>query len=557
MGYVRRRNPWPCRRFRRFRPFLDKAPLFDDFSNGAAVQTPTKVQTNAQIKLEQIKANVEKQNILPTLKDYVANIESVSEFNFLNTMLRNKKQKDISYLNLLTTPEDKALFSDLMKIAQQDPLFNPIDSVKFYALRKNNPQVKQRYLNMLELVKNGTLDAGMLQTYAAGGSDLRITNDINLLLKAKQENLSIQQVKDLYIPKIETLTLKNLEIIQAGNVFEHNGKLLMKISDKQVQPLRISKDTYFELFQPAYYVKQQAAGKCYLYSTILTGLENPIAKAKMLNECFSEANGVLNVHLPNSKVSIDVNLNNIDAAIQNSSYYSRGSKGVNLLEQAYEKNEVYLQSQKMIEFLNKKISEPNSNIDLEKAMEILDDLTQNPANPHYVLNNINSIENNTQFSLDDIIHIDAAKKQNSVKGMLANPENLETADLFYGVFEGNTGYASRAFNFGQNPMGNVGYAKMVLTHPQNGQHLITDDLLSRCQNLLMTAATGKKGPQVESVLNADFGILSSHAYACSLKNINGKPMMKLLNPHNSSSPIFLNLEQFRKYFYSVTINNVL
>ena len=99
---------------------------------------------------------------------------------------------------------------------------------------------------------------------------------------------------------------------------------------------------------------------------------------------------------------------------------------------------------------------------------------------------------------------------------------------------------------------------MYLKHPETGAELIPDAALLKTQDCLMVASTGRlPSGAVESTVDSDLGILSSHAYACSLKMINDKPFMKLINPHNSACPILLTIEQFRKYFVSTTINNVM
>ena len=525
--------------------------LGQDSNIDGEVSTTKQTQKSFNQIKEEILLN---SNIIPILKDYISNCQSLDEYNLLIKMLRNKQQKDIQYLTLLNTPEDKMVFNDLIEIGKDNPQINVFDSIKFYALKKDSPKSKQYYRNIIELVKDGTLDVDMLRVYAGGSLDKRTVNDVNLLIKAKRENLTQQQIKDLYIPRFEKLTLDNLKNIENGGVFEFDGKLMLKFNDEKVGPLRISKDTYFELFQPGYYVKQRAAGKCYLYSTILTALENPFEKANIINKCFRENNGTLNVCMPKSKVSINVDLKNIDASIKTDPYYSKGSKGVNLLEQAFEKHEVYEQSQKMISFLQTKIADPNSGIDIEKAMEILDDLTQNPANPHYVLFNPEATDLNKEFTFDDIISLEDAKQ----KGIpMANPQDLNTPDLFYGVFEGNAGHAAQVFNFGLSPFGpQNSYVKMLLNDPKTGNPQIPDKYIIQCKDMVMTAATRKSGNTVESVINQDLGILSSHAYACSLKIINNKPYMKVINPHNSSSPLLLNLETFRKFFHSITINNI-
>jgi len=508
--------------------------------------------------LEEIKKEFANANVIPILKDYISNCQTLDEYNQLVRIFQIKKQKNIQYLAQLNTPEDKVIFKQLMEIQKDNPSLNVIDSLKFYITRKNTPAMLEYYKNVIELVKDGKLDANMLDMYAGSVLDARVSADVELLMKAKKENLTQQQVKDLYIPNIEKLTIENIKNIKNGEVFEHNGQLLIKTDNNKVSNLSISKDTYFELFQPGYYIKQRAAGKCYLYSTIISALENPTEKAKMINQCFKEQNGILNVHMPNSKVSIDVDLKNIDDSIKSNLYYSKGNRGVNLLEQAFEKHEVYEQSQKMISFLQTKISDPNSDIDMEKAMVILDDLTKNPATPHYVLKNQDALNFDKEFDFEDIIHIEDAKNEKNAHSMLANPQDLNNPELFYGVFEGNAGHTAKVFNFGISPYGSqLSYNKILLNNENTGKQQVLDSHLVQFKDLIMTAATRKKSDgQIESLMNADLGILSSHSYACSLKIINEKPYMKVINPHNSSSPLLLNLETFRKLFYSITVNNV-
>ena len=163
-----------------------------------------------------------------------------------------------------------------------------------------------------------------------------------------------------------------------------------------------------------------------------------------------------------------------------------------------------------------------------------------------------------EFDFEDIIHIEDAKNEKNVHSMLANPQDLNNPELFYGVFEGNAGHTAKVFNFGISPYGSqLSYNKILLNNENTGKQQVLDSHLVQFKDLIMTAATRKKSDgQIESLMNADLGILSSHSYACSLKIINEKPYMKVINPHNSSSPLLLNLETFRKLFYSITVNNV-
>jgi len=532
------------------------APLSRTSSISANEPAATPNPTNP--KLEAAKAQIiNNPNTIPALKEAFSNVETVAEFNTLQTFIKKRTSENLNHLAKLTTEQDIAAFNDLIKIATKDPAFNPIDSAKFYA--KLPPAQKQRYLSMIELVKDGSLDAGVLKSYAGGIFDKRIANDVDLLIKAKKENLTTEQVKDLYIPTITKLTKSDIQALDKGRVFENNGKLMIKISDTQVVPLKISKDTYFELFQPGYNIKQQAAGKCYLYSKIISMMDNPLGQAKLINQCFSEQNGVLTVKMPNSKVSMNVDLNNIDNSIKNNIYYSRGSKGVNLLEQAYENHEVYVKSQSIIDYIQKNINNPSADFDMDKALKILDDLTTNPENPNYVLTKLQFKNGKPEdFTLNDIISLDEARKRSL---SMARPQDLDGSGLYYGIEEGNSGYTNQIFGLGKNPLcESATYRTLILKHPQTGQALITDDMFKFMgeNNFIINASTGPKpGAQVESVINADLGILSNHNYSCSVVTMpNGKQYIKTINPHNSACPILLTFDQFRNYFDGITINNV-
>ena len=212
----------------------------------------------------------------------------------------------------------------------------------------------------------------------------------------------------------------------------------------------------------------------------------------------------------------------------------------------------------MIDYLTKKIAENDPNIDMDKAMAVLDDLTNNPANPNYVLANPMALQHEGNFDINDMVTINESKNIPMVKSMLANSEDLDNAQLFYGAFEGDAGYSSSRFDFGLNPIDPASSgSKLFIKDPKTGATFISDNVLLKTQGCLMVAATpGVSSGVVESIIDSDYGILSSHAYACSIKMLNGNPVVKLINPHNSACPILLSLPQFRKYFVSTTINNV-
>ena len=499
---------------------------------------------------------------IPAIKSYFEQLQDINGIKHFiihqNNYIKNATQKNLVFLNSFTTAKDFEVFNDLFELSK-NAAFNPFSSAKFYARIRKNPVMAAKYQDMIELAKDGIIDPLMLRSYPNGTIDIRVARDVDILIKAKRQNLSTDQVKDLYIPKFDRMTKEQLNSIPTGGVIEYKGDLVIKIGDSKLQKINMSRDSYFELFPPAHYVKQQQAGKCYLYSTILTALENPRAKAKLLNQCFAEHDGVLTVKMPGSKVSFDVPLDNISGAVKTSPYYARGCTGVNLLEQAYEQNEVYIQSQRMIDYLSKKISENDPSIDIEKAMTVLDDLIENPANPNYVLANSMALQHEGNFDINDIVTINESKDNSITQSMLSNVDDLDNARLFYGIFEGDAGYSSSKFDFGFNPFNpRLTAYKLYLKHPETGAELIPDAALLKTQDCLMVASTGRlPSGAVESTVDSDLGILSSHAYACSLKMINDKPFMKLINPHNSACPILLTIEQFRKYFVSTTINNVM
>ncbi len=536
---------------------------FLDLDNQSAVDTPVRQQQSAPVNeaLENAKQKIIRQTNIPVLQQYISEIDSVYNFKYFIHAIKTRKNKDISYLTLLQSPQDKAIFNDMVNIAAKNRDFNPIDSIKFYVKNKKDSGIINRYKDMIELVKDGTIDSGVLNSYANSSIDKRMARDTELLIKTKRENLTAEQVKDLYIPHIDDgkITIDKIKNIPDGNAFESNGKLYLKTSEQSVTKLNISKDTYFKLFPPGYNVKQRAAGKCYLYSKIISMLDNPQAKAKLLNNCFSETNSVLKVNMPDSKISLNVDLNDIESSLNKTPYYSKGCSGVNLLEQAYEKNEVYIKSQIMIDYLEKNINNPN--IDRNKAMAVLEDLINNPADPHYVLANEKVLNGHSKdFSLDDILTIEEAQNSRFTSTSMANPADLKTGELFYGVAEGNSGYASNILKLGNNPLvpPQLKGKTLLLKNPKDNSIILKDEILTRLKGCIINASTpSQAGSAVESVIDADYGILTSHNYSCIITTMpDGKTGIKVINPHNSAAPIILNFDQFRKYFMGITINTV-
>ena len=245
---------------------------FLDLDNQSAVDTPVRQQQSAPVNeaLENAKQKIIRQTNIPVLQQYISEIDSVYNFKYFIHAIKTRKNKDISYLTLLQSPQDKAIFNDMVNIAAKNRDFNPIDSIKFYVKNKKDSGIINRYKDMIELVKDGTIDSGVLNSYANSSIDKRMARDTELLIKTKRENLTAEQVKDLYIPHIDDgkITIDKIKNIPDGNAFESNGKLYLKTSEQSVTKLNISKDTYFKLFPPGYNVKQRAAGKCYLYSKI-------------------------------------------------------------------------------------------------------------------------------------------------------------------------------------------------------------------------------------------------------------------------------------------------
>ncbi len=496
--------------------------------------------------------------------------ELISELTNDNTLseLANDSEIDLVYLSnafnlsratssleALKDANTADIFKQILKLNNKS--VNPFECAVAYSGLDSSS--KEIYTTLLEMAQKGDIDASVLRGWKDSIIDPKFAQKVLTYNKAIQDGLSDVEIKDLFIPRTSSLE-EGLSKVAVGDLFDYDGKLLIKLSDGAYEELKISRDTYFNLFPFVDHFSQGKASDCYCLSAISSMLDDPNGKAVLL-KCFEEtADGKLSVSLPDGKIQLTTDLSGTlpSDKLKFESRYAAGSKGVKLLEAALGDELTYKRTSVVIEKLEALLSSGKMNENQRKlAEDILDSLSQSPdAAPKYVLTETPRQALN-QRGIQTPIVIGAGEAGNLKNLALVCFEDLkkatelfgETSEIYYRANSGNPVEVFNMFGFkGFNDNGIEQKCKVILD--------CTPDELANPKKHLFTVSVADKTGTIkgtESVLNFDLGMLNNHSYSLSIKEGPVENLYILRNPYNSSRQIVLSESEYLKYVKSVGI----
>lgn len=487
--------------------------------------------------------------------DDLAKIASDTDVDI--TGLKNSfiQSRSASSLEVLKNADSLEVFKQLLKLDSNT--INPFECAAAYAgLDSASKEVYQALLNM---TKRGDIDPSVLKGWKNSIIDPKFAKKVLTYNKAISDGLSDLEIKDLFVPRTSSLE-DGLSKVSAGDLFECDNRLLIKLQDGTAKELKISRDTYFNLFPVADYFSQGEAGDCYCLAAFSSMLDTPKGKSVLLS-CFEETtDGKLSVSLPEGRIKLTTDLKGTLPAdkLKYESRYAKGSNGIKLLEAVYGDEITYKRTKPVIESLENMVTGGKMN-DAQKqfALDILDSLAQTPDSaPKYVLTEIPKQALN-QHGIQTPISIKAGIAGNLRDLALVSYDDLskitqilgETSEIYY---RANTGNPVEIFNmFGLNslktPRGEIRGKLMLESIPEN---ILYGD------NFLFAASVADKTGTIkgtEAIIDFNKGLFNGHAYSLSIKQGPVENLYILRNPHNSSRQIILNEEEFEKYVKSIGI----
>lgn len=222
-------------------------------------------------------------------------IANVGLLNFCAKNYKNSKYyyPDVSK-NILNTEDTEAFLS--MEKFPKDLIDGLFDSFKYQALQMDINK-KINFLNsvvdderndsvelakILELTKEQKISAIALFGLVAGVQlTQEATDDINKMCYALENNIDI---RDVFCPEFKNEKEAD-GIAEIGDVFILDGDEFVKIkTQKGIEDLFLTKDTYLELFPPLerFGAVQSGSGDCYLISVFDSIYQNPNSRDYIL-----------------------------------------------------------------------------------------------------------------------------------------------------------------------------------------------------------------------------------------------------------------------------------
>ena len=254
---------------------------------------------------------------------------------------------------------------------------NKIDVLK-HLLNVDRGSVEASNMQMLlELVQKGVVGKHIFDVIPFDGKvNSFVASDIDKLYKAYLENV---EPIDAFVPPVETHS-EAQALLSVGDVYELENEKNIFILDKNLEPLQlgIDKETYFELFPPIerYATTQNDIGNCWEITAFNTLLTDPQERYSVLS-LFEQKGDSISIHFPSNKAGKMVFDDGELPMGVNPNYYSKGPKGIQLLEYAHgrEEHEEEIQTLiKQIEVVLKSATTEERKKELAEKTQILQEM---------------------------------------------------------------------------------------------------------------------------------------------------------------------------------------
>ena len=287
---------------------------------------------------------------------------------------KNEQPKELSaYDYLLTLPNVKQGFkTELATVAK---VMEKMD------VESSNTEM------MVNLVAEGKLWRGVLRYFCEHGKmSKNMEGDIDLIYNAYAEG---KKPIDAYVPTVENKR-DGINSVKIGDTFEVEGEknIYFKDSEDNARQLKVSKDTFAQLFPPAerFSGTQGAPGDCYLLATLNTMIENPV-KRGVLYDMFEETEDAVNVKIPTGEKVYSAPKADLRQGIDKWQHM-QGATGMILAEHAYGEELQYRLENEFHNYMNSEISrmekeEPQNREKIEGYKQRLSDFDEKSKDPEF------------------------------------------------------------------------------------------------------------------------------------------------------------------------------
>ena len=367
------------------------------------------------------------------------------------------------------------------KTKSQKQIF-PSPRVIAYMMRldKSSNQYKSM-VRLMELVDNDIVGTHVFNYFPKEGNfNPLISQDVDFAYLAYKQGLSL---KDYIVPTYDSID--KTSGLKPGQVFEISGEknIYIKNEDGTGYRLNIDKDTYYKLFPPVerYASTQGLIGNCWQITGFNSLLRDPDMAKEVLSCIHTKGNDII-ISFPNAKQPIKFSDGKMPSFV-NTKLYSQGALGIQMLEYAQAMD---IQSKNVQQYMNQlkdDIKSANSVASKAKAVGNLLFFTMTFGKPRF------------WYNLDSTGRILQSFAGPYNDGITASRNGGRTSNVFdlLGLKD------VQILNISSNPS-DLNIARNILSDPVLAKQYVI------CSGTIAQPAG------IESDLNPDKGIVSSHAY---------------------------------------------
>lgn len=400
---------------------------------------------------------------------------------------------------------------------------------------------------MVNLVAEGKLWRGVLRYFCDNGKMSKNTeNDIDMIYGAYAEG---KQPIDVYVPTVSDKTA-GINSVKIGDTFEVEGdkNIYFKDSENHARQLKISKQTFAELFPPAerFAGVQGAAGDCYLLATLNAIIENPQQRG-VLYDMFEETDNFVNVKIPNGEYTFSAPKSDLRQGIDKWQHM-QGAAGMILVEHTYGEELKHRFEKDFHTYMNSEIDrlkrqEPHNTEKIQGYQSRLNDFDEKSKDAEFkpVLMRFENPEANGKltFKTDEngIIFKDLKSANKEYRRKLSTQ-----ADFYRGSIGGDLDTVMKDF----------GYTDVQEFKPRNAdeEHKLEKLLTSaEADKYIFTAGALSDGTLVEKPIAKDYSVYGCHAYKIEpFKDNEGNTKFYVENPWNATQNSVMDYGKLKEFF---------
>ena len=508
--------------------------IFNNISNVQPTCLKSRESNQEQPKQAVVTNPIIQNKVMPSadlLKSYVGIKEPKAE----------QKQELSAYDYLLTLPNVKQTFkTELAAVAK---VMEKMD------VESSNTEM------MVNLVAEGKLWRGVLRYFCENGKmSKNMESDVDLIYNAYADG---KKPIDAYVPTVQDKQA-GIKSVKVGDTFEVDGEknIYFKDSDDNARQLKVSKETFAELFPPAerFAGVQGAAGDCYLLATLNTMIENP-QKRGVLYDMFEETDNSVNVTIPTGETVYSAPKNDLRQGIDKWQHM-QGATGMILAEHAYGVELQHRLENEFHTFMNSEIArmekdEPENLTKINGYKQRLADFDEKSKDAEYkpVLMRFENPDANGKLTLktdeNGVMFKDLKSANKEVKRKLST-----LADFYRGSIGGDLDVVMRDF-------GNEKVEEFKTANAEQNAKIKALLMSDDADKYIFTAGALSDGTLTEKPIAKEYSVYGCHAYKIEpFKDKDGQTKFYVENPWNATQNSVMGYDKLSEFFEIICVAEV-